>query len=136
MASHFRYILVALIFFLIYEVYLIGYYEYQQYQTNSYVSSLEEINRQITERNERKQELTVYIRTSAYQTFVTKATQNKKLPWEEVVNIVDEANLRANENIDVNEVITSIQKQETSPTRNMRNAEKWKYIFQNLRTYL
>ncbi len=136
MASHFRYILVVLIFFLIYEVYLIGYYEYQQYQTNAYVSSLEEINRQINERNKRKQELTLYIRTMAYQSFVAKATQNKKLPGEEVTNIVDEASIRSNESIDVNAVISNIQKQEVSPTRNMSNPEKWKYIFQNIRDYL
>jgi hypothetical protein len=136
MSSHFRYILVALIFFLIYEAYLIGYYEFQQYQTNNYVGSLEDINRQIAARNERKQELTLYIRTPAYQSFVAKATQNKKLPGEEVTNIVDEANLRANENIDVNEIITSIQKQENSPTKNMSNPEKWEYIFRNMRDYL
>ncbi len=136
MASHFRYILVCLIFFLIYEVYLIGYYEFQQYQTNAYVDTLESINRQITERNENKIELTAYIRTPAYQSFVAKATQNKKLPGEEVTNIVDEANIRANENIDVNEVITTVQKQEASPTKNMSNPEKWKYIFFNMREYL
>lgn len=136
MSSHFRYILVALIFFLIYEAYLIGYYEFQQYQTNNYVDSLEDINLQIAERNERKKELTIYIRTPAYQSFVAKATQNKKLPWEDVTNIVDEANLRANENIDVNEIITSIQKQEASPTKNMTNPEKWEYIFRNMRDYL
>ena len=136
MASRFRYILVILIFFLIYEVYLIWYYEFQQYQTNTYVLALNEINSQITDRNTRKQELTLYIRTPAYQSFVAKATQNKKLPWEEVINIVDEANLRANENINVNEVISSVQKKEASPTRNMSNPEKWKYIFRNLREYL
>ncbi len=136
MASHFRYILVGLIFFLMYEVYLIGYYEFQQYQTNTYVDSLEEINLQITQRNEYKQELTAYIRTSAYQSFVAKATQNKKLPGEEVTNIVDEENLKANENIDVNEIITSIQKESASPTKSLSNPEKWKYIYFHLREYL
>lgn len=136
MASHFRYILVGLIFFLIYEVYLIGYYEFQQYQTNNYVDSLESINRKIADRNEYKQELTAYIRTPAYQSFVAKATQNKKLPWEEVTNIVDEANLKANENIDVNEIISTVQKEEASPTKNLSNPEKWKYIFLNMREYL
>ena len=136
MASRFRYILVALISLLIYEVYLIAYYEFEQYQTNTYVSALNEINNQITDRNTRKQELTLYIRTPAYQSFVAKATQNKKLPGEEVTNVVDEANLRANENINVNEVISSVQKKEASPTKNMSNPEKWEYIFRNLRDYL
>ena len=99
MNSKFRYILVGLIFILIYEVYLVVYYEYEQYQTNSYVSSLEKINSNIAERNEKKQDLTLYIRTNAYQSYVAKATQNKKLPGEEVTNIVDESSVRANENI-------------------------------------
>lgn len=136
MASHFRYILVVLIFFLIYEIYLIGYYEFQQYQTSTYVDTLESMNEQIAQRNEKKQELTTYIRTPAYQSFVAKATQNKKLPGEEVTNIVDEANLRSNEDINVNEIISTIQKQETSPTRNMSNPEKWHYIFLHLREYI
>lgn len=136
MNSKFRYILVGLIFILIYEVYLVVYYEYEQYQTNSYVNSLEKINANIATRNEKKQELTLYIRTNAYQSYVAKATQNKKLPWEEVTNIVDESSIKANENIDVNEVISTTKAQMQSPTRNMSNPEKWKYIFLHLREYL
>lgn len=136
MNSKFRYILVGLIFILIYEVYLIVYYEYEQYQTNSYVSSLENINSKISERNERKQDLTLYIRTNAYQSYVAKATQNKKLPGEEVTNIVDESSVKANEDIDVNEVLSTTKAQMQSPTRNMNNPEKWKYIFLHLREFL
>lgn len=136
MNSKFRYILVALIFILIYEVYLVVYYEYDQYQTNSYVSTLNQINNQIMERNAKKQELTLYIRTNAYQSYVTKATQNKKLPGEEVTNVVDESNIRSNDAIDVSEVILSTKAQTQSPTRNMSNPEKWIYIFKNLREYL
>ncbi|GAB0175111.1 MAG: hypothetical protein HHAS10_09900 [Candidatus Altimarinota bacterium] len=136
MNSKFRYILVGLIFILIYEVYLIVYYEYEQYQTNSYVSSLENINKKIAERNERKQDLTLYIRTNAYQSYVAKATQNKKLAGEEVTNIVDESNVKANEDIDVNEVLANTKAQMQSPTRNMTNPEKWKYIFLHLRDFL
>jgi hypothetical protein len=136
MNSKFRYILVGLIFILIYEVYLVVYYEYEQYQTNSYVSSLENINSKIAERNEKKQELTLYIRTNAYQSYVAKATQNKKLPSEEVTNIVDESSIKANENIDVNEILSTTKAQIQSPTRNMSNPEKWQYIFFHLRDYL
>jgi hypothetical protein len=136
MAHHFRYILAALIFFLIYEVYLVGYYEFQQYQTNAYVESLEKMNREIAERNESKQKLTAYIRTPAYQSFVAKATQNKKLPGEEVTNIVDEENFRSNVDMNVNEIINTVQKEEASPMRDMSNPEKWEYMLRNLRDYL
>lgn len=136
MNSKFRYILVWLIFILIYEVYLVVYYEYEQYQTNSYVSSLEKINATIALRNEKKQDLTLYIRTNAYQSYVAKATQNKKLPGEEVTNIVDESSMKANESIDVNEVINTTKAQMQSPLRNMSNPEKWRYIFFHLREFL
>jgi hypothetical protein len=99
------------------------------------VSSLENINSKIAERNEKKQELTLYIRTNAYQSYVAKATQNKKLPSEEVTNIVDESSIKANENIDVNQVILQTQKEEASPTANMTNPEKWWYIFSNIGEY-
>jgi hypothetical protein len=136
MNSKFRYILVGLIFILIYEVYLVVYYEYEQYQTNTYVNSLEKINSTIAERNEKKQELTLYIRTNAYQSYVAKATQNKKLPGEEVTNIVDESSIKSNANIDVNEVISTTKAELQSPMRNMTNPEKWHYIFLHLREYL
>lgn len=137
MTWHFRYILVLLIAALIYEVYLVAYYEYEQYQTNAYVASLEKVNREIEERNIRKQEMTLYIRTSAYESFVAKATQNKKFPWEEVTNIVDQENMNATENLDVNTVISHARKQqESSSTKGMSNPEKWYYIIKNLRDFL
>ena len=136
MNNKFRYILVALIAILIYEVYLVVYYEYEQYQTNNYVTSLNKINEEILDRNAIKQELTLYSRTNAYQSYVAKATQNKKLPWEEVTNIIDAENLSANENIDVNTVMSEAKAKAESPMRNMKNHEKWFYIFKNLREYL
>ncbi len=39
-------------------------------------------------RNREKEFLASYIRTPAYQSQVVKATQNKKLPGEEVINII------------------------------------------------
>jgi hypothetical protein len=117
-------------------VYLIVYYEYEQYQTNTYVSSLNRVNEEILERNARKQELTLYIRTNAYQSYVAKATQNKRLPGEEVTNIIDAENTPMSEDIDVNAVISEAKAKVESPMRNMKNTEKWFYIFRNLRDYL
>lgn len=80
MRTHFVYILIALVFFIIYELYLIAFYKYQDFQINTYVSSLETTNTSIERRNSEKELLNAYIRTSAYQSLVAKATQNKKLP--------------------------------------------------------
>jgi hypothetical protein len=136
MNAKFRYILVALIVILIYEVYIVIRNEYNQYQTNNYVSSLEKINKEIEARNEYKRSLTLYVRTPAYQSYVAKATQNKKLPGEEVTNIISEDTLTQNTTMDVNSVISTVKAEARSPTRNMKNPEKWHYILENLREYL
>ncbi len=136
MRTQFIYILIVLVIVILYEFYLIGFYKYQDFQTNAYIESLGWVNTDITVRNTRKEELNSYIRTKAYQTFVAKATQNKKLPGEEVINIVSESDIRWNENIDVNEMIFQIQKSEESPTKNMTNPEKWIYIISNAGEYL
>ncbi len=135
MNTRFVYILIVLIAVILYEIYLIGFYKYQDFQTNAYITTLERVNNEISKRNLQKENLNLYIRTKAYQSYVAKATQNKKLPGEEVTNIVSEALLKGNENIDVNQVILQTQKEEASPTANMTNPEKWWYIFSNIGEY-
>ena len=93
MRTHFVYILIALVFFILYELYLIGFYKYQDFQINNYVTSLETTNDSIKKRNHEKDLLNTYIRTKAYQSLVAKATQNKKLPGEEVINIVEQSDV-------------------------------------------
>ncbi len=136
MRTQFIYILIALIGVILYEFYLIGFYKYQDFQTNAYIESLNRVNSDITVRNTWKEDLNSYIRTKAYQTFVAKATQNKKLPWEEVINIINESDIAWNENIDVNEMIFQSKKAEESPTKNMTNQEKWWYILSHANEYL
>ncbi len=136
MRTQFIYILIALIGVILYEFYLIGFYKYQDFQTNAYIESLNRVNSDITVRNTWKEDLNSYIRTKAYQTFVAKATQNKKLPWEEVINIINESDIAWNENIDVNEMIFQSKRFEESPTKNMTNQEKWWYILSHANEYL
>lgn len=133
MRTHFLYILIALVFFILYELYLIGFYKYQDFQINTYVTTLENTNANIEKRNNEKDLLNAYIRTPAYQTLVAKATQNKKLPWEEVINIVEASDIEWNAPIDVRQVIYDVQKQEASPMKDMSNPEKWQYILTHLR---
>lgn len=133
MHGRFLYILVALITAILYEFYLIGFYKYQDFQTNSYVHSLEEANASIENRNREKDLLNLYIRTKAYQTLVAKSTQNKKLPNEEVMNIISENDVQSNAPVDVHEVMFDIKKQEDSPTKGMSNPEKWWYYLTSFR---
>lgn len=129
MRTNFIYILIVLIIIILYEFYLVGFYKYQDFQINTYISSLENTNTSIATRNTEKEEYNSYIRTKAYQNFVLKATQNKKLPGEEVVNIVEESDVNGNANIDVNEMIFQVKKAADSPTKNMTNIQKWFYLF-------
>lgn len=108
--THFLYILILLVFFILYELYLIGFYKYQDFQINSYVTSLESTNTIIERRNHEKDLLNTYIRTRAYQSLVAKATQNKKLPGEEVINIVEQSDIDGNAPIDIRQVIYDIKK--------------------------
>ncbi len=133
MRTHFLYILILLVFFILYELYLIGFYKYQDFQINNYVTTLESTNARIDKRNQAKNLLNTYIRTKAYQSLVAKATQNKKLPGEEVINIVEQSDIDGNAPIDVRQVIYDIRKGEDSPMKNMSNPEKWHYILLNIR---
>lgn len=133
MRTHFVYILIALVFFILYELYLIGFYKYQDFQINNYVTSLETKNNSIEKRNHEKDLLNTYIRTKAYQSLVAKATQNKKLPGEEVINIVEQSDVEGNAPIDVRQVIYDVKKENDSPTKNMTNPEKWWYMLSNLK---
>lgn len=135
MNTRFIYILIALVAVILYELYLIGFYKYQDFQTNTYIESLDTVNTEMSLRNASKEKLNLYIRTKAYQSYVAKATQNKKLAWEEVTNVVDEASMKGNENIDVSDILFQIEKKEDSPTKNMTNQEKWWYILSNVGEY-
>lgn len=117
MRTNFIYILILLIVVILYEFYLVGFYKYQDFQINNYINSLEKSNADILARNLEKESNNLYIRTKAYQNFVLKATQNKKLPGEEIINIVEEADVTGNENIDVNAMIFQVKKAAESPTK-------------------
>jgi hypothetical protein len=72
----------------LYLIYLIGFYTVQQFQTNSYLEGMESANTRTQMENRQKEFLASYIQRPAYQTQVAKATRNKKLPGEVVVNII------------------------------------------------
>ena len=126
--SRFHYILIALIAVVVYLIYLIGYYKIQEYETDSFTTMLKKQSDNVSRRNEEKEFLASLIRTSAYETLVAKSTQNKKLPWEEVINIVTEEEINWNADIDTRTIILDTTKQRNDPTKDMTNPEKWKYL--------
>lgn len=128
MLSRFHYILVVLIMWSVYLMYLIGYYTVQQFQTATFMESMEMANLRITKNNKEKEFLSQYIRTKAYQSQVAKAMHNKKLPWEETINIIKQEEVEWNKDRDTAVVIAQAKAKRDDPTKNMTNPEKWIYL--------
>ncbi len=131
MYSRFHYILILLIIMSVYLIYLIGYYTIQQFQTSSFMEGMQIVNTKTIASNTQKEFLAKYIRTPAYQTQVAKATHNKKLPGEEVINIIQPDQVDSNKEIDSRVVIAEARKKENDPMKNMKNPEKWWYLINN-----
>jgi hypothetical protein len=117
MYSRFHYILIGLVAIVVYLIYLIGYYKVQEYKTDAFMNSLKKANEQVVARNDDKEFLSNYIRTLAYQTQVAKGTQNKKLPGEEVINLVTEEEVTGNADIDTRTAIITTREAYDSPTK-------------------
>lgn len=127
MQQNFRYIIFALVLIIFYELYLILYYKYTDYQVNDHIAFLNSENKKLTEIIAEKESYNIYIRTPAYETRIAKASQWKKLPWEEVISIISSDDVNSNALIDVNEQIQTARKSADNPTKWMSNPEKWIY---------
>lgn len=103
----------------------------QEYRTDAFIGSIERTNESVKSENANKLFLASYIRTKAYATQVAKATQNKKLPGEEVINIVTEEEIHGNAEVDTHDVILQTREKSNDPTRNMTNPEKWWHLVTN-----
>lgn len=131
MYSRFHYILILLIAIVVYLIYLIGYYKVQEYGTDAFINSIKVTNENVKTQNDEKTFLSTYIQTHAYTTQVAKATQNKKLPGEEVINIVMQEEVSGNADINTQDIILKTQEDTSSPTKNMTNPEKWLWLVTN-----
>ncbi len=130
MFTRFHYILILLVTVVIYLIYLIGYYKVQEYGTDAFMESLRIAGKSAEDRISSKEFLAAYIRTKAYESQVAKGTQNKKLPGEEVINIVTEEEVTSNADIDTRTTIASIRTVADDPTRGMSNPEKWLWMIE------
>jgi hypothetical protein len=128
--TRFHYILIGLVAIVIYLIYLIGYYKVQEYGTDAFMDSLRALGSWAEERIKTKEFNANYIRTRAYETQVAKATQNKKLPGEEVINIVTEEEVESNVDIDTRSAIATIRSLADDPTKDMTNPEKWWWMIE------
>jgi hypothetical protein len=61
---------------------------------------------------------------------VAKSSQNKKLPGEEVINIVTEEEVESNTDIDTRSTIVDIRIKSEDPTKGMSNPERWWWMIE------
>lgn len=125
-----QYILALLLLIIVYEVYLVVYYKYQDFQVNTYMQTLEQENYRLYERTERKKDYFASVQTNAYIDRIMKASQNRKNPGEDVVFLVDEKQVADYKKLDTESVITD--RRPPSPTVGMSNREKWRYYLLNI----
>lgn len=117
MYSRFHYILIVLIALVVYLIYLIGYYKIQEYETDTFITTLQKQSELVKKKNIEKEFLAELIHTPAYATLVAKSTQNKKLPGEEVINIVTEEEVSGNADFDARTTIVNTQQEVNDPTK-------------------
>lgn len=126
MKPKYQYALALLILIAVYEMYLIVWYKYRDFQINTYISALSVENKKVEDVIERKKNYLAYVKTNAYLDRVAKVSQNRKNPGEEAIFLVDSEDVKNYAKIDVERTIISEPKK-SSPTIGMSNREKWEY---------
>ena len=131
MLSRFQYILAFLLLIIVYEVYLVVYYKYEDFQVNTYMESIEKDNLHLYERIETKKDYLATVQTNAYIDKIMKSSQNRKNPGEEAIFLVDQKEVSNYTNLDTASIIS--ERVAPSPTIGMTNREKWAYYLLGVR---
>lgn len=130
MSRQYQYILFFLLLVAVYEVYLILFYKYKDFETNSYIEHVEEENRLIDRNIAEKSDHFRYIQTNAYVDRMAKGAQNLKNPGEETVFFVLPSEANDYQKLDTDKVILkneTTEKRTVSKTFGMSNWQKWMY---------
>lgn len=131
MYNRYHYLIVGFIILILYLLYLIIRFHLSQFQIDNFTQKIITHNKEIETRNSIKEQTERYIRTPAYISQTAKTMQNKKMPWEEVINIIKQEDIDGNTNIDSQEVFAKIKSEQEDPTLKMSNIEKWKHLFRS-----
>ena len=128
MRSKNQYILFFLILIVVYLIYLIVCYKYQDFQVNSYIQQLTADNQKLNQTIEDKRDYLAYINTNAFLDKVAKSSQNRQNPGEDVVFLVSKEDMETYKKIDVEQQMLAPKSSDLiSPTQGMSNPEKWVY---------
>lgn len=131
MYNRFHIILGVFIFLIIYLLYQIIAFKVDQFRTDNFTSTIIAKNDELDKRIKSKEATEQYVYTNAYKTQVAKATQNKNMPGEEIINVISKEDLDGNKQIDSQAVFAEANKKiQVDPTLKMSNPEKWQYLFQ------
>lgn len=128
MPKRFRYILLLLLFLIVYEVYLILLYTYQDFQINSYMDNMQSKNDTISTDIKIKEQHLASIKTNAFADKIAKMAENKKNPGEDVVFFITQK--QANEYTKTPDTIAQIEENTQKipqKTAGMTNPQKWTY---------
>ncbi|MFZ3232426.1 MAG: hypothetical protein WA194_02680 [Patescibacteria group bacterium] len=126
MKPRYQYVLALLILIAVYEMYLITWYKYKDFQINTYIGVLGVENSKVEANIDRKKRYLAYVKTNAYLDRVAKASQNRKNPGEDAIFLVDAEEVKNYSKIDVERNIVG-ENRKSSPTVGMSNREKWMY---------
>lgn len=126
MKPRYQYALALLILIAVYEMYLIVFYKYRDFQINAYIGVLGVENSKVEANIERKKRYLAYVKTNAYLDRVAKASQNRKNPGEDAIFLVDAEEVKNYSKIDIERNIVG-ENRKSSPTIGMSNREKWMY---------
>lgn len=127
MKPRYQYALALLILVAVYEMYLIVWYKYRDFQINTYIGVLNVENGKVENNIERKKRYLSYVKTNAYLDRVAKSSQNRKNPGEDAIFLVDANEVKNYAKIDVERSIVGDANKKSSPTIGMSNREKWFY---------
>ena len=124
MNKYHRLILAFLAFAIFSLIYKIIVFQIQKFQVENFSDAL-------AERTALKENLEKYISTNAYRTQVAKASQNKSMPGETVINVVSQEDVNGNADLDTQDIYAENSAKREDPTAKMSNPERWQYLFQN-----
>lgn len=123
-----QYVFLILIVVIVYLLYLILDYKYKEYKINSHIEIIENTNEKMTKQIADNKEKLEYINTKAYKNKVLKEEQAMKNKAEVVIFITNEDKYNKFSKENVEEIPTTVNKQEIKIQDTMEVKEKWIYF--------
>lgn len=123
-----QYVFLILIVVIVYLLYLILDYKYKEYKINSHIEIIQNTNEKMTKQIADNKEKLEYINTKAYKNKVLKEEQAMKNKAEVVIFITNEDKYNKFSKENVEEIPTTVNKQEIKIQDTMEVKEKWIYF--------